>query len=160
LYWKILIELKISVAYIRQYRDHLGKWTTAVRTVRAVASSCGIAGWAIWQKYAFVWGLIIAISQVVDALKEVFPFSRKHKAASAHTITLESLFIDAQLEWENIFSGRYTDEEIMKRWHKLMKLRHDAESTSFPDGLAPRQVFLAEAQKEAKDYFRLTYGVE
>ncbi len=160
LYWATLIELKVALGYIRRYRDHLGKWTTGVGTVKAIASSLGIAGWAIWQKYAFVWGLIIATSQVVDALKDVFPFSKKLKAASAHTIALESLFIDAQLEWENIFSGRYTDEEIMKRRHRLMKLEHDAESASFPDGLAPREALFAEAQREAEEYFKLTYGVE
>lgn len=104
-------------------------------------------------------GLIIAASQVTDALKDVFPFTKKHKAASAHAITLGSLFIDAQLEWENIFSGRYTDDEIMKRRHKLMKLQHDAERVSFPDGLATQESLFAEAQKEAADYFRTTYGV-
>ena len=160
LYWSQMLELKVATAYIRRYRDYLGRWTTIIGSLRAVASSGSIAGWAIWHEYAFAWGLIIAVSQVVDALKDVFPFTKKHKAASTHTITLGSLFIDAQLEWENIFSGRYTDEEIMKRRHKLMKLQHDAERTSFPDGLAPQESLFAQAQQEAKDYFKATYGVE
>ena len=159
LYWAQMIELKVATAYIRRYRDYLGKWTTGLGTVKAVASSGGIAGWAIWQEHAFVWGVIIAASQVTDALKDVFPFTKKHKAASAHTIILGSLFIDAQLEWENIFSGRYTDEEIMKRRHKLMKLQHEAERTSFPDGLATRNSLFAQAQQEAESYFKTTYGV-
>jgi hypothetical protein len=37
------------------------------------------------------------------------------------------MFIDALLEWENIFSGKYSDEQISNRRHKLMKLQHDAE---------------------------------
>jgi hypothetical protein len=115
LYWAQMIELKVAIGYIRRYRDHVGRWTTGIGTVRAIASSGGIAGWAVWHQYAFVWAIIIAASQVTDALKEVFPFTKKHKAASAHTMTLGSLSIDAQLEWENIFSGRYTDDEIMKR---------------------------------------------
>jgi hypothetical protein len=155
-----MLELKVATAYIRRYRDHLGRWTTGLGTVRAIASSGGIAGWAVWHEYAFVWALIIAASQVVDALKDVFPFTKKHKAASAHTIILGSLFIDAQLEWENIFSGRYTDDEITKRRHKLMKLQHDAERTSFPDGLAFQEALFAQAQQEAQDYFKATYGVE
>ncbi len=117
-----MIDLKVASAYIRGYRDHLGKWATALGTVKAVASSGGIAAWVIWREYAFVRCAIIAASQVADGLKDVFPFSKKHKAASEHTITLNGLFIDAQLEWESIFSGRYTDDEIVKRRHKLMKL--------------------------------------
>jgi hypothetical protein len=84
-------------------------------------------------------GAIIGASQVADALKGVFPFTKKHKAASGHTLTLGGIFIDAQLEWENIFSGLYTDDQIMNRRHKLMKLQHDAERTSFPEGLATRE---------------------
>ena len=131
-----MIELKVAASYIRHYRDYLGKWVTGLGTLRAIASSGSIAAWALWKEYAFVWGTIIAASQVVDALKDVFPFTKKHKAASEHTITLGSIFIDAQLEWENIFSGRYTDDQIMNRRHELMKLQHDAERNSFPDGLA------------------------
>jgi len=159
LYWAQMIELKVAACYIRHYRDYLGKRVTALGTLRAIASSGSIAAWALWKEYAFVWGAIIAASQVMDALRDVFPFTKQHKAASAHTITLGGIFIDAQLEWENIFSGRYTDEQIMSRRHKLMKVQHDAERAHFPDGLATRDSLFAQAQQEAKDYFTATYGV-
>src|ERR1700680_760696 len=86
LYWAQMAELKIASEYIKIYRDYLGKWTTGLGTIKAIASSGGIAGWAIWHEYGFVWGIIIATTQVVDALKDVFPFTKKHKAASVHTI--------------------------------------------------------------------------
>jgi hypothetical protein len=154
-----MAELKVAACYIRLYRDYLGKRVTALGTLRAIASSGSIAAWALWKEHAFMWGVIIAASQVVDALRDVFPFTKKHKAASAHTVTLNSIFIDAQLEWENIFSGRYTDDQIMNRRHKLMRLQHDAERTSFPDGLATRDSLFVQAEQEAKDYFTATYGV-
>jgi hypothetical protein len=155
-----MIVLKVAAYYIRHYRDHLGNWVTGLGTVRAIASSGGIAAWALWREYAFVWGAIIAAAQVADALKDVFPFSKKHKAANEHAITLGSIFIDAQLEWENIFSGRYTDDEIMSRLHKLRKLQHDAERNTFPDGLKVQESLFARAQQEAGDYFAATYGVK
>ena len=88
----------MAACYIRRYRDYLGKRVTVLGTLRAIASSGSIAAWALWKEYAFVWGAIIAASQVADALRDVFPFTKKHKAASTHTITLSSIFIDAQLE--------------------------------------------------------------
>ena len=154
-----MVELKVATSYIRRYRDDLSRWVTGVGTLRAIASSGSIAAWALWKEHAFVWGAIIAVSQVADALKDVFPFTKKQKAASVHAIALSSMFIDAQLEWENIFSGKYTDEEIMNRRHKLMKLQHDAERGNFPDGLAVNEGLFSEAQHEATEYFRATYGV-
>jgi hypothetical protein len=159
LYWQQITELKVASAYIRRYRDYLSKWVTGLGVLRAVASSGGIAAWALWKQYAFVWGTIIAASQVTDALKEVFPFTKKHKAASTHTITLGAMFIDAQLEWEHIFSGRYADDQIMNLRYKLMKLQHDAERDNFPDGLAVKESLFSEAQQEAKAYFKTTYDV-
>lgn len=155
-----MIELKVAASYIRRYRDDVGKSVTRLATLKAIASSGGIAAWAIWREHAFVWGTIIAASQLADALKDVFPFAKTHKAASEHTIALNSMFIDAQLEWESIFSGRYTDDQISGRRHKLMKLQHDAEHKVFPNGLAVREKLFVDANSEARDYFATMYGVE
>jgi hypothetical protein len=78
LYWNQIIELKVEAGYICRYRDAVGRKVTALATLKAVASSGGIAAWAIWREYAFLWGTIIAASQVADALKEVFPFTKTH----------------------------------------------------------------------------------
>ena len=139
-------------------------WTVYERvawlgTLKAVASSVGIAGWAVWNKYYFMWAVIIAASQVADALKEVFPFAKKHKAASELALALAGLFIDVQLEWENIVSGRFTDEQVLNRLYKLRKLRFDAERTGFPDGLALRTDLQDQAKRNAEEYFRTNYPV-
>jgi len=139
LYWNQMYQLKVAASYIRLYRDQLGKWVTGLGALRAIASCTGIAAWAIWREYAFVWGAIIAASQVTDALKDVFPFTKKHKAACEHTMILDNLFIDVQREWEYIFSRRYTNDEIMERLHRLRKSQFEAEKQHFPDGLAPRK---------------------
>lgn len=160
LYWAQMVELKVAAGYIRRYRDRAARWVTALATLKAIASSGSIAAWAVWQEYAFLWGVIIAASQLADALKDVFPFAKIHKAASDQTISLDGIFIDAQLEWENIFSGRYSDEQIMNRRHKLMKLQHETERKNFPNGLAEKEALVAAAEHEAEVYFATTYDVK
>jgi hypothetical protein len=88
LYWNQMTSLKVDAAYIRLYRDSLGRWVTWLGALKAVASCGGIAAWVIWKEYAFIWGAIIAASQVADALKDVFPFVKKHRAACEHAVTL------------------------------------------------------------------------
>jgi len=155
-----MIDLKSEATYIRLYRNSLGRWVTWLAALKAIASCGGIAAWAIWKDYAFVWGAIIAASQLADALKDVFPFAKKHKAASVYSMTIDNLFNDVQLEWENIFSGRYSNEEIMKRLHQLRKLRLDALQHNFPDGLAPNNALAVQANQTAEHYFQTTYGVK
>jgi len=150
----------VAAAYIRRYRDDLGVWVTRLGILKAIASNGGIAAWVVWREYAFLWAAIIAASQLADALKEVFPFTKTHKAASEHTVALNSIFIDAQFEWENIFSGKYPDEQISNRRHKLMKLQHDAERKAFPAGLPVKEKLFAAAQSEAKEYFTTMYDIQ
>jgi len=152
--------LKGDAFYVHLYRDELGRWVTGLAALKAIASCAGIAAWALWKDYAPVWASIIAASQVADALKDVFPFAKKHKAACLYAATLDSLFIDIQLEWETILSDRYSDDEVMKRLHQLRKLQLDAENHNFPDGLVKLESLLVRAKQEARSYFKSTYDVD
>jgi hypothetical protein len=160
LYWNEMINLKADASYVRLYRDSRGRWVKGLGILKAVASSSSIAVWAVWGKYPLLWGAIVAFSQVADATKDFFPFAKEHKAASQYAMALDYLFNDVQLEWESIFTGRYTDEEIMKLRHKLGKSQLDALQHSFPDGLASREALLVQAKQTAETYFAVTYGVE
>jgi hypothetical protein len=161
-YWDEMINLKAAASYVDLYRNSRGKWVRNLGILRAVASSSSIAGWALWgnRNFVFVFPTIIAVSQVVDATKDLFPFAKEHKAASAYSITLGYLLNDAQLEWDGIFSGKFTDEEIMKRRHKLRKLRLDAANQNFPDGLWAEPALLEKAREESNIYFDELYGVK
>lgn len=159
LYWAKMVELRVAANYIRGYRNYLGRWTTGIGTVRAVASSLSIGGWAIWHQYAFVWAAVIASAQVLDAIREVFPVTRRKKAAGELAIVLEGLFIDAQLEWENVFAGKYTDEQISKRLHTLRTQHHMAEGRLFHEGLSVRDWILRKSELDAELFFQSTYGV-
>ncbi len=159
LYWNQLIELKVACGYIRRYRDRQSVWVRRFAVLKAVASSGSIAGWAVWKDYAFIWGMIIALAQLADALSGALPFTKIHKAASEHTVALDGMFIDAQLEWEAIFAGRVADEEIANRLHRLRKAQHAAESKHFPDGLAVNQAMFDLAQREAQAYIEANYDV-
>lgn len=160
LYWDQMYALKVAASAICLYRNYLNRWVTGLGVLKAVTSCASIAAWAVWRQYAFVWGALIAASQLADALKDVFPFAKTHKAACAHALTLNNLFVDTQLEWENIFSGRYSDEEIIKRLHQLRKLQLDAENHDFPDGLSMRKSLLDRAKQDAKEYLASTYDVQ
>jgi hypothetical protein len=159
LYWNEMINLKAGASYIRLYRDSRGRWVKGLGILKAVASSSSIAGWAVWGDLHLVFPAIIAASQLVDAIKDYFPFAKEQKAASAYSTTLDYLFNDVQLEWENIFSGQFTDAEIMTRLHKLRKQQLDARNRNFPDGLVPVPALLIQAKEEADVYFKTTYGV-
>lgn len=155
LYYNQLFQLKVQCEYVRRYRDNLSRWVTRFAGLRAVTSSGGIAGWVIWKEYAFVWGAAIAASQLADALKDVIPFTARQKAANALVMDLDALFIETLFEWESVYSGVLSNEEITERRRKLMHLQHELERKHFPTGDLPfRADLLALAEQDAIAYLK------
>lgn len=160
LYWKQLQQLKAACVCSRLYRNQLGWRVRIVEIVKAVGSSGGVAGWLVFKEYPFLWTGIIAASQLLDALKHVFPFAKTHKAASDLTVALEVIYIDAEEEWEGIFAGKVADDAIVKRRTRLRKLQLAEERRHFPEGVEFPPKLIALANDEAEAYFRLTYSEE
>ena len=129
--------------------------------LKAVASSGSIGGWVIWSEYAFIWAAIIAASQVADALKDTFPFSRQSRAENEHILALDRILIDVELEWIRVFRGDYPEDEVIDRCRKFMMLQHDALRKNFPDGDPPRNNELwAMAEQGDRDYLSATHPTE
>jgi hypothetical protein len=153
LYWQQLQQLKASAICIRLHRNKLRTFVTLYDGLRAITSSSAIAAWAIWKEHAIVWGAVIAISQVADALKGVFPFAKNHKSASDLTAAMETIYIDAEYDWFAIFTGTLSDDAINKKRIRLKKLQLAAESRHFPEGFEPSKDLVAKAEIEAVRYF-------
>jgi hypothetical protein len=158
IYWQEFVQLKADTCYVRDYRNALGKWVTGVSAVRAIASSGGIAAWVIWKQYAYLWAFIIAVSQVVDALKNVFPFYKRRGALSRWSRTLNRLFVEAQRDWDDIASGKPTNAQISKLSYQLRLKKERAEEKYIPHGLALRKDLFEKAQSEASQFFASRYG--
>lgn len=160
LYWRQIEQLKAAAVCIRLYRNQVARRVKTVEIIKAVASSGAIAGWFASDSYKLLWGCIIAAAQLLDVLKDVFPFAKLHKQAASLAVALELLLIDAEDEWEKIHIGKIDDEAIIERRTRLRKLQLEAEQTHFPEGFEPDRKIVALATEETRTYFLVTYDLE
>jgi hypothetical protein len=160
LYWRQIEQLKGAAVCIRLYRNRLARKVKLVEIVKAVASSGAIAGWFASDSWKLLWGCIIAAAQLLDVLKDVFPFAKQHKQAASLTVALEILLIDAEDEWEKIHIGKIENEVIIERRTRLRKLQLEAEQKHFPEGFEPDRKTVALATEETRTYFLITYDLE
>lgn len=76
-------------------------------------------------------------------------------------MSLDALFIEALFEWEAIFAGQLSNDEISERWRKLMQTQLDAQKEQFPDGDLPeRSDLMTLAEQDAISYFESRFGPE
>ena len=112
----------------------------------------------IWKQYAWIWAGIVAASQLIEALKNVFPFYKRRGELSKWSRTLNRLFVEAQRDWDVIAGGDRTNAQISELSHRLRVKKERAEEKYIPHGLARRKDLFEKAQNEASRFFASRYG--
>lgn len=157
-YWRELDQLKIHVIYLEFYQEKNISLDRNINMFLAITSSSSIAGWAVWSQFSFVWASIIAISQVISAIKSYLPFSKRLKALQGITNDLEALFLAMESDWFAISEGQLQNEEIHKlHMNYKEKRRLIIHKYLASDPLPVRDTLLEQAKEQAKDYFNNFY---
>ena len=89
-----------------------------------------------------------------------FPSPPVFGGTNALCSALDALFIDCQMEWEDIFAGRLDEVEITRRRHKMMTLRLNADQKNLPNALPRRERLLKLAESDAEACFNNTFPDE
>ncbi|ENH2499084.1 hypothetical protein ABVY78_004684 [Vibrio parahaemolyticus] len=157
-YWNLLKELKAQIAYLHGYvaKD---EWTDkALSIFMAIASSASIATWALWKEHQMVWACIIALSQVITAIKPFLPYRKRLKAVSELNNQVQAIFLEAETIWYKVSEGLLTEEEIHEETVRLKGRILSAERASLNGIVLPRKNKLkAAAENAADEYFTENY---
>ncbi len=111
-YWRYMVQIKAWIFYLDLYGESSYKWEKRINVFSAIVSSTSIAAWAIWQQLSFAWSFIIAISQVLSAIKGFLPYSRRLKSIVPFMEDLKFLYNRMEYTWFKVASGEMTEEEI------------------------------------------------
>jgi len=160
-YWKELYQLKVHLIYLELYLNDADFKDKSINIFLACTSSGSIAGWAIWREQAFVWAIIIALSQVVTVIKNILPYKTRIKAILSLIHDLEDVMLRAEEKWFDVSEGRLTEEEINKlrfdiRTRKTNTLKKHLGTSTLP----AKQKLFGKAQTSADVYFDNFYPTE
>lgn len=111
-YWRYMVQIKAWIYYLDIYAEKSYKWDRRINIYGAIASSSSIAAWAIWKDWSYVWAFIIAISQVLTAIKDFLPFGRRLKLLRPFIEDMKLLYIKIEYDWYKVAEGELTEKEI------------------------------------------------
>lgn len=100
---------------VKEYRRY-DKW---LNIFLAITSSGSIASWAIWSELGWFWGSIIAFSQLVSALKPIFPFSKHVHTLNMRCFKQERLFQELGVLWYSLIDNLITDDSARAQLNHL-----------------------------------------
>lgn len=157
-YWQFMYELTSHIYYLQQYLLHYQTIERRIKYFLAIISSSAIATWAIWQKHSFVWAFLIAISQVVSAVKHLLPFAQREKNIRVILPELSLLSSKAELGFYKVVNGQITDEEIHAKTVEFKRKKSDIIAKLDENALPENDQFLNESEEKTKIYFQSYYG--
>ena len=153
-YWYYMVQIKASLYYLEIYAEHSYKWDKGVNIYGAIASSTSIAAWAIWKEISYFWAFIIALSQVLTAIKEYLPFGRQLKILRPFIEELKLLYIKMEYDWYKVAAGEMTETEINTLLFTYKKEFAGIESKYLSEEvLVENSNYMKEADQKADKYF-------
>ena len=157
-YWSFMFDLITHIYYLENYLQHYQKIERYLNCFLAIVASASIASWAVWKNFpSFIWASIIALSQVINAIKHLLPFAKREEILRNMLPELRKLLFRCELNYYNVSNGRITDSSI----HELIiefKERKQTQATTLDSNVLPiNQKFLNEATIMAKTYLQ-EYG--
>jgi hypothetical protein len=153
-YWKELVQLKVHANYLDFYLLGTAQTSARIDGFLAISSSSSIGAWLVWRDWQFVWALVIAASQVINALKSHLPYWQRLKSLSGLVQEFDDLVLFAEERWFDVSEGRLSDEEI-HRLHMEVKRRRSRLVNKHlgPVPLPFRDKMFRKAQEQAQLHF-------
>ena len=160
-YWKEFYRLKVHINYVERMLSKTENQDRAIKIFSAITSSTSIGAWVIWKEYALLWGAIIAVSQVLGAIRQYLPYKDRLRCYAALLIELEEIQLTVESRWIEISKGECTEAAIRKSLSDLRLKRHLAFKKHLPTSTVPEDGPLFEdAEKRAQAYFLNFYTKE
>lgn len=160
-YWKYMVQIKAWQYYLENYTERSYSWDKGINVFTAVVSSTSIAGWAIWNQISYVWGILIAVMQVVTAIKSYLPFGQRLQVLPGLQSDLTSLYNDIEYKWYQVSAGIATDEDINQMLYEFRNRLAGIENTHLKDMVLPeRSDIKKQADERAEAYFAAYFPPE
>ena len=140
---------------VKRYR----KYDRNLNIFLAITSSSSIAGWAIWSKWAMAWGIIIAASQVVTALKPIFSFNRHVHTLNTRCHKQEFLFLELDGLWHGLKNKEMSNDNAKTKLEHLKQRITENEFFDDDDSFEPDQEILEKASEMTADILETKYNI-
>ncbi len=140
---------------VKRYR----KYDRNLNIFLAITSSSSIAGWAIWSDWAMAWGIIIAASQVITALKPIFSFNKHVHTLNTRCYKQEFLFLELDSLWHNLKDKEISNEAAKAKLEHLKQRITENEFFDDDDSFEPDQEILDKAAEITADFLETKYNI-
>lgn len=159
-YWKEFYRLKVHARYVSLMHSDAETKDRTIKICMAIASSSSIGAWVVWKELGMLWGMIIAVSQVLNAIRPYLPYKKRMESLSTLAHELEELAINAEMKWLDIASGDvYEGDDLKKAISDVKTRKQKILKKHLPDNQLPEELsMLDKAEADTVQYVSTFYN--
>lgn len=101
-YWSMYEEIVDSYYYYWHYRARAVRLSNLINCISCIASVTSISSWLIWNSVPWLWAIILAAAQMINAIRHLFPFSRQITSTGMLIPEVKLLLNEVDHEWDII----------------------------------------------------------
>lgn len=152
-YWKKMTQYKFSLFYLQLYLGESVRINRILNISTTITASAAIAAWAAWQNLAFIWGLIIVVSQVVCSINQFLPYQKRIADITGLLSQLNGLYICVENDWYKVSNGKLTEDEINDLCYEYVRKWDGIDDMFFVGDTLPQKDKLIQIAEEKKNNY-------
>lgn len=152
-FWDEMCQLKFELFYLEEYISNSYDWDKRINFITAIASSSSIGAWAVWNSLKFVWSSIIALSQVINAIKTQLPYSKRIKVLNDVYSEYSRLFIEFDYTWYKASNGDMSNTDINDTLKSLRTKKDKIDNKLLTINLPRNEKLVEKAMKNIELYY-------
>ncbi len=153
-FWREFTQLKEHALYLNLYQASDNRIEFWKNIILAITSSSAISAWAIWQVVPWLWGAIIAVTHIIQAVSPLLPYKKRLEHLNGLSNEYDGLCIKAEEDWYEIANGRKSDDEIHEMQLRLKKRILEIAKKQLKGCVIPiKKKIEIEAVKQRERYF-------
>lgn len=160
-YFKLYQKLVYNKFYYGFFGSSASLINFLINIVTCFASGTGIYAWYVWKIYPWAWATVLGVSQVINATKGYFPFSKRISIIQYYTQEMECLINKVDNDWRKIECGSYdlSEKEINNLIENYQFQFTEIDHRYIEVGLfRDRDRYRQKATKYRDKYFENEYG--
>lgn len=152
-YWRKLTDKRYRLIYVNEYYIQCVWVQRFINVILAITSSGAIAAWAVWKEFPVVWAGVIAISQVITAVKPLLPYEKRIETIYDMINQMTTICNEIETKWYYVANGSLTEEEINDLSYQFEKKWTEIETKNFKGDMIPSDARLEHIANIKKDEY-------
>lgn len=160
--WRELINIKFKVYYIELIIEKYQKKDRYISIFLSVISLSSVSAWTLWEWGAmqYVWAALIAISNILVAVRPFFPYSKYAKNLIEKYPKIQDIQLAYEKLWYQVENDLIEEKHLAEQYFQLRKEQNDVFCPTEGIVYSEDKRVIREAEKKIEIYLKENFGVQ